>query len=284
MIAVKALSGQHKISTLCRVLGVNRSSYYKFLNRCSSTREQENQRIRIGILEIYAKTDKRLGAHKIAICLKRDYRINVSDGRVYRLMKTMALPKMSTVKSPKPKKPTEDTGLCENLLAQRFDQPAPNMVWVADFTYIRVANLFYYVCAILDLFSRKVIAYKVSSKIDRFLAIATLEAAIAERRTSSGVMFHSDQGSQFTSTDFRKAIDRHNMVQSFSKKGHPYDNAVMECFFKYLKMEETDRRCFSSVDELEISLFKYIHGFYNSTRPHSHNGGLSPNQKESVIF
>lgn len=284
MIAVRALSGQYKISTLCRVLRVNRSSYYKFLHRPEAAREQENKKIRACILEIYAKTDKRLGVHKLNICLAHDYCIHISDGRVSRLMEPMNLPKMSTVKPPKPKKTAEDTGACKNILEQRFDQPAPNMVWVCDFTYIRVANRFYYVCAILDLFARKVIAYRVSPKIDRFLAIATLQAAIAERHVSSGVMFHSDQGSQFTSEDFRKEIDKFHMVQSFSKKGHPYDNAVMECFFKYLKKEETDRRRFSSVEELNISLFKYIHGFYNSVRPHSHNDGLSPIQKETLFF
>ena len=284
MIAVRTLSGQHKISTLCRVLRVNRSSYYKFLHSSDSKREQENKKIRTCILEIYAKTDKRLGTHKIAICLKRDYCINISDGRVYRLMKTMKLPKMSTVKPPKIKAETEQADCCENVLKQQFDQPAPNMVWVCDFTYIRVGSRFYYICAILDLFSRKVIAYRISNKIDRFLAMATLDDAVAARGVSKGVMFHSDQGSQFTSADFRKKIDSLNMIQSFSKKGHPYDNAVIECFFRYLKKEETDRRTFSNVNELKISVFKYINGFYNSIRPHSHNDGLSPNQKENLFF
>jgi transposase InsO family protein len=284
MTAVKTLSGQHSISILCRVLHVNRSSYYKFLHKSASAREHENTQIRTRILEIYAKSDKRLGVHKIAICLKRDYCINISDGRVSRLMKTMNLPKMSTAKPPRFKAAKEETYPHENLLKQRFDQPAPNMVWVSDFTYIRVANRFYYVCVILDLFSRKVIAYRISSKIDRFLAITTLDDAVASRGVTSGLMFHSDQGSQFTSADFRKEIDKFNIVQSFSKKGHPYDNAVMECFFKYLKKEETDRRCFRSLQELQLSLFQYINGFYNSVRPHSHNGGLSPIQRESLFL
>ena len=73
-------------------------------------------------------------------------------------------------------------------------------------------------------------------------------------------------------------------VQSFSAKGHPYDNAVMECFFKYLKKEETDRNSYHSVRELNLSLFEYINGFYNSVRPHSHNNGLSPNQAELYFF
>ncbi len=97
---------------------------------------------------------------------------------------------------------------------------------------------------------------------------------------NGSLLFHSDRGCQFTAKAFRKHLDELNIVQSFSAKGHPYDNAVMECFFKYLKKEETNRRTYSSFDELKLSIFQYINGFYNSFRPHSHNNGLSPDQAE----
>ena len=220
----------------------------------------------------------------MTLCLAREHCITISEGRVYRLMKQMRLPKMSTVKPPKTAASKENTGVCQNLLSQRFDQKAPNMVWVCDFTYVKVGGNFHYICAILDLYARKVIACRVSSKIDRFLAIDTLRDAVRLRGVSKGVMFHTDQGSQFTSRDFRKVIDELGMIQSFSAKGHPYDNAVMECFFKYLKKEELDRRSFQSVDQLNQSLLSYISGFYNSRRPHSHNHGLSPNQAENSFL
>jgi len=137
---------------------------------------------------------------------------------------------------------------------------------------------------ILDLFSRKVIAYKLSNKIDAQLAIDTVNLAVASRGKSQGVVFHTDRGCQFTSIQFRKHLDRLNMVQSFSAKAHPYDNAVMECFFKYLKKEEVNRKCYSSFSDLNNSLFEYIFGFYNSVRPHSHNNGLSPNQAEQLFL
>lgn len=235
-------------------------------------------------MEIYAKTDKRLGVQKIALCLKHDYCMNISTGRVYRLMKTMDLPKMSTVKPPRQKPSTSENGSCKNILAQNFNQTKPDTVWVCDFTYIRVGTRFYYLCAIMDLYARKIIAYKLSKRIDAQLAVDTLNAAVAYRGKSSGIIFHSDRGAQFTSKCFRKHLDALNMIQSFSAKGHPYDNAVMECFFKYLKKEETDRRNYSSLSELQLSLFKYINGFYNSSRPHSHNNGLSPNQAEELYF
>ena len=249
-----------------------------------SARELENRAIRSCILELYSKTDKRLGSQKIRECLSRDYCINISCGRVYRLMKTMNLPKMSTAKPPKsPYRKTDDSECC-NILAQNFNQPAPNLVWVCDFTYIHVADRFYYVCAVLDLFSRKIVAYKLSSRIDTQLAIDTLNAALNTRGAVSGLMFHSDRGSQFTAKRFRQYLDSLNIVQSFSAKGHPYDNAVMECFFKYLKKEETDRRNYRNLAELKQSLFTYINGFYNSVRPHSHNDGLTPNQKEALFM
>ena len=234
------------------------------------------------ILELYAKTDKRLGAGKVRICLALDYCISISEGRVYRLMKEMKLPKMSTIKPPRLRNTKRETGSSINLLAQRFDQNAPNLCWVCDFTYVRVGGRFCYICVILDLFARKVIACRVGRKIDRFLAIDTLQDAVRLRGASRGVMFHTDRGSQFTSSDFRKELDRLHMVQSFSAKGHPYDNAVMECFFKYLKKEELDRRHFQTIAQLKLSLLSYIAGFYNPIRPHSHNHGLSPDQKENL--
>ena len=281
---MQALSHQHSISTLCRVLKVNRSTYYKFLNHHPSGREIENTEIRSRILEIYAASDKRIGAHKIQICLQRDYCIHISVGRVYRLMKTMNLPKMRTIKPPRPRHHSSPSVSRKNILAQNFDQPKPNLVWVSDFTYLRAGGKFYYLCVILDLFSRKVIAYRVSPKMDRFLAIDTLRDAVAARNPFNGLIFHTDQGSQFASLDFRKVLDEYNFVQSFSAKGHPYDNAVVECFFKYLKKEETNRHSYQSLDQLKRCLFSYINGFYNSLRPHSHNSGLSPVQRENLFF
>jgi len=153
------------VSVLCRVLNVNRSTYYKFINRKESKRELENKRIRRCILDLYAKSSKRLGAEKITLCLKRDYRINISVDRVRRLMKGMNLPKMSTVK-PAKFKAGSDEGKCENILCQRFEQTAPNLVWVSDFTYLKAGGRFYYLCAVMDLYSRKIIAYKLSDKIN----------------------------------------------------------------------------------------------------------------------
>ena len=247
-------------------------------------RTTANQDIRTKILNLYAKSDKRLGAHKMRQRLEVEYGITISAGRVYRLMRGMQLPKMSTVKTKTCSQPVDDGIACKNLLEQRFNPDSPNRIWVSDITYIRVGRKFCYVCVVIDLFARKVIAYGVSHNIDTRLVADTVDAAYRERGNPDAVMFHSDRGSQYTSEDFRKFLDDRNFIQSFSAKAYPYDNAVAESFFKYLKREETGRRVFCSMSELKLALFRYIEGYYNPRRPHSANGNLSPDEKEAIYF
>ncbi len=275
---------QHKISTLCRVLKVNRSTYYKHFSQRLSNRALENQKIRSYILAVYTSSKKRLGAYKICYLLGVEYGIHISPGRVYRLMKTMNLPKMSTVK-PKPvRSESNEKANFNNRVNQNFTVDKPNLVWVSDITYVKVNGSFNYVCVIIDLFSRKVISYSVSRKIDTNLVIDTFNKAFASRKAPKNLIFHSDRGSQYTCEKFRKILDDCGVIQSFSAKGYPYDNAVAEAFFKFLKLEELNRRNFQKTSELELSLFEYIEGFYNSTRPHSANDMLPPNQKEKLYF
>ena len=279
MNAVHTLRFQHHINILCRVLRVSRSTYYKHFHHAPAPRTLENQKIRSAILELYAKSGKRFGAYKIRQRLSVEYGISISVGRVYRLMKSIQLPKMSTIK-PKAVFPanTSDSD-CPNHLKQNFNPPAPNQVWVSDITYIRVNGRFYYLCVVIDLFARKIVAYRLSPKMNAQLAIDTFQSAWNDRRQPAGLLFHSDRGCQYTAKEFRTLLDDCNVVQSFSAKGHPYDNAVAESFFKFLKLEETNRKSYCSLHDLQLSLFTYIH-FYNTMRPHGANSYLTPNEKE----
>ena len=128
----------------------------------------------------------------MSICLQNEYCINISVGRVFHLMKFINSPKMNTVKPFVHKLKTAYDEQCKNILKQKFEQTEPNVVWVCDFTYIRAAGRFYYLRVILDLFSRKVIAYKLSSKINTQLAIDTINLAVANKGKSDGVIFHTD--------------------------------------------------------------------------------------------
>ena len=271
------------IKTLCRVLRVNRSTYYKHFRSAPAPRTVENQNIRSTILHIYADYDKRLGAYKIQYILGRDYGIRISVGRVYRLMREMDLPRMSTEK-PRHTRSSSEPGECPNHLHQEFNQKAPNLVWTSDFTYIRVGQKWYYLCVVIDLFSRKVISWHISGKPDVELVMTAFKRAYSSRKAPYGLIFHSDRGSQYTSFAFRQLLDSLNVVQSFSKKGYPFDNAVCESFFKYLKKEEVNRRHYHSLEELRLSVFQYIEGFYNSKRPHGSLGYLTPNEIENHYY
>lgn len=171
------------------------------------------------------------------------------------------------------------------MLKQEFNPKAPNQVWTTDFTYISTGHKRHlYLCAILDLYSRKCIAWKLSYKIDDQLACDTLQIAIDARRPTEPTLFHSGQGSQFKSQQFRKLLDEHQLMPPYSKSGYPYDNTVTEVFFKYLKEQGINRRTFYSMDKVRLSCFEYIEQFYNNYNPHSANNGLTPNQKELEYF
>ena len=244
----------------------------------------QNQKIRSCILSIYSASKKRLGAYKICYLLGVEYGINISIGRVYRVMRSMDLPKMSTVKPKFIYAKKETSSAYNNEVKQNFTTDSPNLVWVSDITYVKVNGSFYYICVIIDLFSRKVISYCVSNRINEQLVSDTFKKAFTLRNKPGNLIFHSDRGSQYTSQNFRKSLDKCGVIQSFSAKGYPYDNAVAESFFKFLKQEEIGRRTFYNKQQLELSLFEYIEGFYNSKRPHSANNMLPPDQKEKLYF
>lgn len=153
------LRGEHSITTLCRVLRVNRSSYYKHFSSPPAPRTIENQQLRTKILTLYASVDKRLGVKKLQKRLEVEYGIHISVGRVERLVRSMNLPKMSTRhKPPKTRQPRKtDEAEYKNILCRRFQISQPNRVWLSDITYVRVGRKFNYVCTIMDLYSRKII-------------------------------------------------------------------------------------------------------------------------------
>jgi transposase InsO family protein len=198
-------------------------------------------------------------------------------------MGKMNLAKISTVKPKIRTKSKENDENTQNLLNQQFTVSKPNEVWVSDITYVKVGGKWHYVCAIVDLFARKLVACRAGKKADSKLTADTLMAAYNSRNMPKNVLFHSDRGVQYTAYDFRRLIDKLDFLQSFSAKAYPYDNAVSESFFRFLKSEELNRTSFDTFDELELSLFEYAN-FYNNFRPHSFNDGLTPNQKERNLF
>ncbi len=197
-------------------------------------------------------------------------------------MNSMNLPTRSTEK-PKWKGARKDNGPCENRLNQQFYPSCPNSVWSSDFTYIKVNGRFHYLCVVIDLFSRKIIGWSLSNHHDVDLVIAAFDKACSDRGEPDFVLFHSDQGSEYTSFTFRKYLEKCNAVQSFSKKGYPYDNACCESFFRHMKRECIDRKSFHNQDELRLTCFEYINR-YNSKRPHSSLGYYTPDEIETMYL
>lgn len=165
-----------------------------------------------------------------------------------------------------------------NLLNQHFTATGPNERWVGDITYLRTPFGFLYIAAVMELFSRKIIGWAVSAVIDRHLVIVALEMAVKGRCPGLGLMFHSDQGSQYASDDHRKRLDANGIICSMSRRGNCYDNAVTESWFGTLKTELGE--FFESHFEAKRQLFDYIKVFYNRKRVHSSIGYVSPAEFE----
>lgn len=171
----------------------------------------------------------------------------------------------------------------ENLLLQNFTVPEPNLRWVGDITECYILGKKFYICAILDLFSRKIVAYKISNKETAQLVNATMKSAFIERGNPDGLIFHSDQGGQYVSYSFQRLLHDLHITQSFSKPATPHDNGVMESFFSSFKQEEVYRIHYRSVTEFKESVRRYFE-FYNSNRLHGANAYKSPNERERVYF
>lgn len=197
-------------------------------------------------------------------------------------MQSMSLPKMSTDKPCRVKH--HDQGECDNHLHQEFNQKAPNLVWASNFTYIKVNGKWYYLCIVMDLFSRKIIGWHIASNHDVTLTMSAFNKAYKSRHVQYGLIFHSDQGSEHTAFAFRNLLDSYNVVQSFSKKGYPFDNACCESFFKYLKKNRTNRRNYHTLEELRLDIFEYIENLYNNRLPHGAIGYKTPNELEAEYW
>ena len=265
---------------VCRSLCIRKSNlYYRTFRRSEVTvYEKHEQELRPAIKEICDRNIKRLGAENIRQQL-------ISQGFTVSKRKVLKLLHEIDPQLPRQQKGTKidwqssDT----NLLARQFSQPAPNMAWVSDITEFKTDAGIYYLCAILDLFARRVIGARLSPHKDTSLVLSTFRDAFEARRHPPNLLFHSDRGSQYTAHEFRNLLRDCGVKQSFSVPGVPYDNAPMESFFASLKVEETHRFHYGGMSDLTASLRDYI-SFYNEKRPHSSIGTLTPIQAENNYY
>jgi transposase InsO family protein len=169
-----------------------------------------------------------------------------------------------------------------NLLNREFEVSTPNKVWVSDITYIWTAQGWLYLAIVLDLFSRQIVGWAMSNRINRKLVTSALLMAIGQRRPKPGLIFHADRGSQYCSGDFQALLKTHRITCSMSRKGDCWDNAVAESFFASLKTERVFFKKYRTRNKARQDIINYIEMFYNSKRLHSYLGYLSPRMFEKM--
>jgi putative transposase len=169
-----------------------------------------------------------------------------------------------------------------NLLARGFEASAPNQKWVADITYIPTREGWLYLAAIVDLYSRYVVGWSMSERMNRRLVLDALEMAVGRRRPGPGLLHHSDRGSQYACADYQEALKARGMICSMSRKGDCWDNAPMESFFHTLKTELVHHRDYQTRWEAKADIFEYVEVFYNRSRSHSALGFITPAEYEMI--
>jgi transposase InsO family protein len=272
------MKGDYSILSLCRNLEASPSGYYDWLKRrtCPSPRTVENQALAEVIDTLHARSRQTYGSPRIVQELRKEGRYH-GRNRIARLMKHGGLCgrqkgryRVQTTES------NHDQPIAPNRLAEAPTATAPNQLWVADITYIQTQEGWLYLAAILDLYSRKIVGWAMSDRIDTALVLKALGMAVLHRNPPRQLLLHSDRGVQYASADYRQALAQAGLVASMSRKANCYDNASMESFWSTLKLELVYRRNFVSHCQARSEIFDYIECFYNRRRSHSALNYRSP--------
>ena len=266
---------------MCRALNVSMSGYYAWCRRPASARDERDRTLRFQIVAFHADSKKRYGSRPI-VCDLRDIGERVSRRRVTKIMRAAGI----RGKTPRAFKVTTDSKhqkqIAANLLDRHFapfEIQASNRVWTSDITYLRTHEGWLYLAVVLDLYSRRVVGWSMSHRLESRLVLDALQTAAELRSIDHAVLVHSDRGVQFASDAVQRFYDRHGMVCSMSRKGNCWDNAVTESFFATLK-RELDDPIFETRESARAITFEYIEIWYNRKRRHSTLGYVSPEQFE----
>lgn len=271
--------GAHNVGKMARTLKVSRSGYYAWGVRPRSERDRYDEELLEAIREIQKDCRHRYGSPRVTKKLQRQgYR--VGHNRVARLMRENGLGACQRRRYRSTTDSKHNLPVAENLLNRKFDVAEANRVWASDITYCATADGWLYLCTVIDLYSRKIIGWSISTRMKTDLVLQAFMMALMRRRPPKGVIFHSDRGSQYCSHAFRERIEGHGFLQSMSRKGDCWDNAPAESFFKTLKSELCGYRAFGSRKEARLAIFEYIEVFYNRERLHSSLGYLTPAEYE----
>jgi len=268
------------VALQCEVLRVSRSGFYGWRTRTPSASRRRRETLAAEIREVHAQSRAIYGAPRVHAELAA--RGRVCDRKtVAKLMKQQGIRSQSRKRfRPRTTDSNHRRPVAPNRLDRDFSPASPNRSWVADITYVPTGEGWLYLAAVLDLYSRKVVGWSMSSAIDSRLVVDALEMAVARQRPSAGLLVHSDRGVQYASEHYQRTLARHGLTCSMSRLGNCWDNAPMESFFATLKTELVQHERYATRDQARRSVFEYLEVFYNRTRRHSALGYVSPNDFE----
>jgi putative transposase len=270
----------YPVQTMCQVLDVSTSGYYAWRQRGESVRAQEDRELLGEIERIYADSGKRYGSPRVWQALRKLGRKH-SRKRVARLMATKGLfaRKRRHFVHTTQADPTHQASA--NLLARDFHADEPNRKWVSDIKQIPTDEGDLYLAVHLDLYARRVVGWAMDDNMEATLTVNSMEMAVQQREPEPDLLTHSDRGRQFSAEVYRALLSQRGCVQSMSRKGNCWDNAVMESFFSTLEFECLQGRHFKTRAEAKLEVFTFIETFYNRKRLHSTLGYLSPEEFEA---
>ncbi len=272
------------VDTLCRAMDVSRGGYWSWVQRKPGPRQLADVVLLADIRRIHKDKRRVYGSPRVHDHLQKKG-VRCGRKRIERLMRENGI----RAKQGKKYKPTttdseHNLPVAANILNRQFQRERPNEAWVTDITYIPTEEGWLYLAAIMDLFSRRIVGWAMGDRISRHLALRALDMAVQRRHPPRGLLHHSDRGSQYASGDYQKALKKHGMICSMSRKGNCWDNAPMESWFHTLKVELVQDEKFRTRREAMAAIFEYMEVFYDRQRIHTALGGLTPAEIEELVL
>jgi putative transposase len=267
---------------MCRQLMVSRSGYYAWRERPRSARAREDVQLGARVLDLHLSSKRRYGSPRVHKALAAEG-VHVGRKRVVRLMQAHGLVAREKRRFVATTNSKHELPVAKNVLKRRFDQAVPDQAWAGDITYLATAEGWLYLAIIIDLCSRRIVGWATSDSLERSICVEALQEALQTRRPASGLIHHSDRGTQYASCEYRDLLKQHGIVCSMSRRANCWDNAVAESFFSTLKIELVDGQLYPTHAEATSAVFEYIECFYNRKRIHSSIGYCSPADYEAKL-
>jgi putative transposase len=273
---IAAKKTEHSIKIMCRVLEVSRSGFHAWAAREPSRRAVADARLSGRIVEIHEQSRKTYGSPRVHAELRLEDGVKVGRKRVERLMRLAGVSGLIKRRRGRTTIRVQGVRTAPDLVERDFNPTAVNRLWCADITYIRTWEGWLYLASVMDCYSRRIVGWAMADHLHADLVVDALEMAVARRHPGTGVIHHSDQGSQYTSLLFTRRCRGVGIEVSMGSRGDCFDNAVLESFHASLKKDLIHRRSWATKTEARTAVFEYIEAFYNRRRRHSTLGMLTP--------